>query len=206
MYGSIDHFKSLRYKFSTEKSISNQLKYFYERQNSIIDKYITVLDSNDSQSIIDEKIFEIKKRVNYLTTISLLINVCLFFMKIVASILSNSLSVISSVIDSAVDLVSSLILFWTARIIQHRNQYQYPAGRARLEPIAIIILSVIMCSASVQVLSEASKRLLIYIEYLTNSTNEIPEVNMNLKQPFPIVVMCLTIGKKRRKLNLIFEN
>lgn len=105
------------------------------------------------------------------------------------------MSVISSVIDSAVDLVSSVILFWTARIIQHRNQYQYPAGRARLEPIAIIVLSVIMCSASIQVLSEASKRLLIYMQFLTNSVNEIPEVNMNFKQPLPIVVMCSTIGK-----------
>ena len=116
-------------------------------------------------------------------------------MKIIASILSNSLSIISSVIDSAVDLVSSIILFWTARAIRNRNQYRYPAGRARLEPVAIIILSVIMCSASVQVLSEAIQRLFIYIRYIANYTNEIPEVNMNIKQPFPIIVMCITIGK-----------
>jgi divalent metal cation (Fe/Co/Zn/Cd) transporter len=115
-------------------------------------------------------------------------------MKIIASILSNSLSIISSVIDSAVDLVSSIILFWTARAIRNRNQYRYPAGRARLEPVAIIILSVIMCSASVQVLSEAIKRSFAYIRYITNYTKEIPEVNMNIKQPFPIIIMCITIG------------
>jgi divalent metal cation (Fe/Co/Zn/Cd) transporter len=118
-------------------------------------------------------------------------------MKIIASVLSNSLSIISSVIDSAVDLVSSIILFWTARTIRNRNQYRYPVGRTRLEPVAIIILSVIMCSASVQVLSEAIKRLFIYIQYITNYTKEIPEVNMNIKQPFPIMVMCITIGKIR---------
>jgi divalent metal cation (Fe/Co/Zn/Cd) transporter len=115
-------------------------------------------------------------------------------MKIIASVLSNSLSIISSVIDSAVDLVSSIILFWTARVIRNRNKYKYPAGRARLEPVAIIILSVIMCSASVQVLSEAMKRLVAYIQYITNYSKEIPEVNMDIKQPFPIIVMCITIG------------
>jgi divalent metal cation (Fe/Co/Zn/Cd) transporter len=113
----------------------------------------------------------------------------------VASILSNSLSIISSVIDSAVDLVSSVILFWTARTIRHRNKYRYPAGRTRIEPIAILILSVLMSSASIQVISEAAKRLFVYIQYMTNHSNEMPEVNMNIKQPIPIIVMCLTIGK-----------
>jgi divalent metal cation (Fe/Co/Zn/Cd) transporter len=118
-------------------------------------------------------------------------------MKIIASVLSNSLSIISSVIDSAVDLVSSIILFWTARAIRNRNHYKYPAGRARLEPVAIIILSVIMCSASVQVLSEAMKRLIAYIQYIANYSKEMPEVNMNIKQPFPIIVMCITIGMNK---------
>ena len=125
-------------------------------------------------------------------------------MKIIASILSNSLSIISSVIDSAVDLVSSIILFWTARAIRTRNQYRYPAGRTRLEPVAIIILSVIMCSASVQVLSEAMKRSFAYIQYLTNSSKDMPEVKMNIQQPFPIIVMVITIGKVRWTIKLSF--
>ncbi len=54
-----------------------------------------------------------------------------------------------------------------------------------------------MCSASIQVLSEAIKRLFTYI---TNHTNEIPEVNMNIKQPIPIIVMCITISKKIKNL------
>ncbi|UJR22320.1 hypothetical protein I4U23_025382 [Adineta vaga] len=105
----------------------------------------------------------------------------------------KTLSKRANVVDSAVDLISSLILFWTARAIRNRNQYQYPAGRTRLEPIAIIILSVIMCSASVEILTEALKRLFTYIRYLTHHTNEIPEVNMNIKQPIPIIAMCITI-------------
>lgn len=98
-------------------------------------------------------------------------------------------------IDSAVDLVSSVILFWTARAIKNRNQYRYPAGRTRIEPVAILILSVLMSSASIQIFSEATKRLFIYTQYITNHTEQIPEVNMNIKQPIPIIVMSITIGK-----------
>jgi hypothetical protein len=53
-----------------------------------------------------------------------------------------------------------------------------------------------MCSASIQVVSEAIQRLFIYIGYIANYTNEIPEVNMSIKQPIPIIVMCITIGKE----------
>ncbi|CAF3792966.1 unnamed protein product [Rotaria sordida] len=194
IYGSIEHFLSLRYDLSNKKILSKQVKRFYERQNAIIDKYANVL--NHKEQISDKKKIKLKKHVQILTIISLIINICLFFIKIIASILSNSLSIISSVIDSAVDLVSSIILFWTARAIRYRNQYRYPAGRTRLEPVAIIILSVIMCSASIQVLSEAIKRLFTYIQYITNHTNEIPDVNMNIKKPIPIIVMCITIVLK----------
>ncbi|CAF1324699.1 unnamed protein product [Rotaria sp. Silwood1] len=194
IYSSIEHFLSLRYDLSNKKILSKRVKRFYERQNAIIDKYAYVL--NHTEQIIDQTTIKLKKHVQILTTISLIINIFLFFIKIIASILSNSLSIISSVIDSAVDLVSSIILFWTTYAIQHRNQYRYPVGRTRLEPVAIIILSVIMCSTSIQILSEAIKRLFIYIQYITNHTNNISEVNMNIRKPIPIIVMCITIVLK----------
>ncbi|CAF1599526.1 unnamed protein product [Rotaria magnacalcarata] len=194
IYGSIEHFLSLRYDLSNKKIRSKRVKSFYEHQNAIIDKYVDVLNNNEQ--VIDQTAIKLKKHVQILTILSLVLNISLFLIKILASILSNSLSIISSVIDSAVDLVSSVILFWTARAIRHRNQYRYPAGRTRIEPIAILILSVLMSSASIQVISEAAKRLFVYIRYMTNHLNEMPEVNMNIKQPIPIIVMCLTIVLK----------
>ncbi|CAF1602472.1 unnamed protein product [Adineta ricciae] len=192
IYGSIEHILSLKYDLSQKKPLPKHVKRFYEHQNSMIDKYASLINETIEESI-DETTRKLRRRVRLLTTLSLIINVCLFLFKIIASILSNSLSIISSVVDSAVDLVSSLILFWTARAIRNRNQYRYPAGRTRLEPVAIIILSVIMCSASAEILTEALKRLLTYVRYFTHQTNEIPEVNMNIKQPIPIVAMCITI-------------
>ncbi len=46
---------------------------YYEQQNSIIDKYVNVLDPKEQ--IIDQTIIKLKKRVKILTTISLAINI-----------------------------------------------------------------------------------------------------------------------------------
>ena len=113
--------------------------------------------------------------------------------KIVGAVISKSLSVISSVVDSVVDLMTSLILIWTARKIKNRDVYKYPGGRTRLEPIAIVILSVIMCSASVQVIFESGETLDQDITHRHNasSTRTLPHIDMSV---VPIVAMVLTIG------------
>jgi hypothetical protein len=74
-------------------------------------------------------------------------------------------------------------------------------GRTRLEPIAIVVLSVIMCSASVEVIFESGQTLSQDVQYFTHqnnasSTYTLPEINMTV---VPIVAMVLTIGK----LNLV---
>jgi hypothetical protein len=70
-------------------------------------------------------------------------------------------------------------------------------GRTRLEPIAIVVLSVIMCSASVEVIFESGQTLIQDVQYFTHrnnasSTDTLPDINMST---LPIVVMALTIGK-----------
>jgi divalent metal cation (Fe/Co/Zn/Cd) transporter len=119
----------------------------------------------------------------------------LFALKIGGAVLSKSLSVISSVIDSAVDLTSSLILFWAWRAIKNRDKYRYPQGRTRLEPVAIIILSVIMCAASVLVVYESINTVVSNAQYFTetNTTKTLSEIDMSA---FPISVMVITTVSK----------
>ncbi|CAF2986218.1 unnamed protein product [Rotaria sp. Silwood2] len=97
---------------------------------------------------------------------------------------------------SIVDLLTSVILIWTARKIKKRDAYKYPGGRTRLEPISIVILSVIMCSASIQVIYQSAETLSQDIEYFTHqhnasSTETLPEINMST---VPIIAMVLTIA------------
>ena len=119
-------------------------------------------------------------------------------MIIAGAAISKSLSVISSVIDSAVDLATSLILFLAWRTIKKRDKYRYPQGilliisnprrsaqfssfclgRTRLEPISIIILSVIICAASVLVIYESITTIVSDARYFTeqNTTQTLSEL------------------------------
>lgn len=65
-------------------------------------------------------------------------------------------------------------------------------GRTRLEPIIIVILSVIMVSASVQVIYESVESLMSTVHHFTDNSTQLPHIEMG---PVPITVMAVTIGK-----------
>uniref|UniRef100_A0A0N4UE16 ZT_dimer domain-containing protein n=1 Tax=Dracunculus medinensis TaxID=318479 RepID=A0A0N4UE16_DRAME len=104
--------------------------------------------------------------------------------------LSGSLSIISSLLDSAVDITSGLVIWLTARAIKKRDPYMYPRGRTRLEPIALIIVSVIMGVASIQMIVQSVESI------LRNSVN--PHVDiislsimiMTILMKFTLMMLC----------------
>ncbi|CAF4339391.1 unnamed protein product, partial [Rotaria magnacalcarata] len=159
-YYSLKHLQERRRgKRDEDSELPRRVKRFYKNQDELIDVFKRLHGSgteheaeNDAYRAEKEKDKRISK---ILTKVSLGINLSLFILKIVGAVISHSLSVISSVIDSAVDLTTSVILFWAWRAIKKRDTYRYPQGRTRLEPIAIVILSVIMCAASVLVIYES---------------------------------------------------
>jgi len=54
-----------------------------------------------------------------------------------------------------VDITSGLVIWVTARAIKKRDPYLYPRGRTRLEPLALVIVSVVMGVASVQLIVQS---------------------------------------------------
>lgn len=70
-------------------------------------------------------------------------------------------------------------------------------GRKRLEPIAIVVLSTIMCAASVLVIVKSSEALDTDIQYFIHKNNStstyvLPIIDMDVAS---IVIMVLTICK-----------
>jgi hypothetical protein len=55
-------------------------RHYYERQNSLIDKYANVLDTKEQT--IDQTLIKLQKRVKLLTTISLAINIVIHFLNV----------------------------------------------------------------------------------------------------------------------------
>jgi cation diffusion facilitator family transporter len=106
-------------------------------------------EESDSQSRI----------VSIAIYLNLAANTILLALKIVVTILTSSVSVLASLVDAALDFLSTAIVWTTTRLISHNDMYAYPVGRRRLEPIGVLVFSVIMVTSFVQVAIEGINHL-----------------------------------------------
>ncbi|KAI1326201.1 hypothetical protein F5Y16DRAFT_410982 [Xylariaceae sp. FL0255] len=77
---------------------------------------------------------------------------------VVASV--SSMSVLASLVDAVLDFFSTVIVWTTTVLIARQDQYKYPVGRRRLEPLGVLVFSVIMITSFVQVALESFQRLI----------------------------------------------
>ncbi|KAL2756185.1 hypothetical protein ACRALDRAFT_1076505 [Sodiomyces alcalophilus JCM 7366] len=78
---------------------------------------------------------------------------------VVASV--PSVSVLASLVDAALDFLSTAIVWTTTRLVaaSQNDQFRYPIGRGRLEPIGVLVFSIVMVTSFSQVALEAFQRL-----------------------------------------------
>ncbi|KAJ9157382.1 Cation efflux family protein [Pleurostoma richardsiae] len=86
-------------------------------------------------------------------------NAALLAGKIAVIISVPSVSVLASLVDAALDFLSTIIVWTTTWLIGHQDQYRYPIGRRRLEPLGVLVFSVIMIISFFQVAMQAIQRL-----------------------------------------------
>jgi len=99
------------------------------------------------------------RTVTFAIYLNLVANTILLIMKIVVVALSSSVSVLASLVDAALDFLSTAIVWTTTRLIASNDQYAYPIGRRRLEPVGVLVFSVIMITSFVQVALEGIQKL-----------------------------------------------
>ncbi|KAK7951246.1 uncharacterized protein PG986_006974 [Apiospora aurea] len=100
----------------------------------------------------------------------------------VAVVLSvPSMSVLASLVDAVLDFLSTVIVWTTTWLISRQDQYKYPVGRRRLEPLGVLVFSVIMITAFTQVAVESSNRLL-------GTNHEVIELTIP-----SLIIMSLTV-------------
>lgn len=124
--------------------------------------------------------------------LNLLINLLLVVGKVVAVLSSNSVSLLASLVDSALDLLCTVVIFMTSRASAYRSWhtfYKYPVGKRRLEPLGVLIFSVLMVVSFGQVLLESLNRL--YAELTHAPTIKDPSL-----PTIGVVFMLLTIAIK----------
>ena len=91
--------------------------------------------------------------------LNLAANAILLAGKIAVMVLTSSLSVLASLVDAALDFLSTAIVWTTTKLISQKDQYKYPIGRRRLEPIGVLVFSVVMITSFFQVSLECFNRL-----------------------------------------------
>uniref|UniRef100_A0A7S3L0K7 Cation efflux protein cytoplasmic domain-containing protein n=1 Tax=Amphora coffeiformis TaxID=265554 RepID=A0A7S3L0K7_9STRA len=113
---------------------------------------------------------------------SFALNVLLLIVKIMASVLSGSMSVIASAADSLLDLVSGTVLVVTHRLMNKSDQFRYPQGKTRMEPVGVFAFAIIMLLSSLQIMIEAIRRLF-----------DNPDIDMG---PLTLTILGFTIISK----------
>ncbi|KAK0628136.1 hypothetical protein B0T17DRAFT_588346 [Bombardia bombarda] len=98
-------------------------------------------------------------------------NTILLAGKIAVIISVPSISVLASLVDAILDFLSTAIVWVTTWLISRQDQYRYPVGRRRLEPLGVLVFSVIMITSFVQVALEA-------IQSLASSNRDIIELGV----------------------------
>ncbi|KAK6582788.1 hypothetical protein PZA11_005196 [Diplocarpon coronariae] len=95
--------------------------------------------------------------------INVVANIALLIAKGVAALSSHSLSLIASLVDSALDLLCTGIVFTTSKLVQWkitRLKRKFPVGRRRLEPLGILVFSILMIISFLKILEESINKLI----------------------------------------------
>ncbi|KAJ4353708.1 uncharacterized protein N0V89_005438 [Didymosphaeria variabile] len=137
--------------------------------------------------------------VKWAININVVVNILLLAAKCIAAIWSNSLSLIASLVDSALDLLCTLIIWSTNKLVGWKLDHlrkKFPVGRRRLEPIGILVFSIIMIVSFLQILQESVQKLLPSGEH---KTAELPPAAIGAMVATIVVKGTIWIGCARIK-------
>lgn len=102
----------------------------------------------------------LRRHVDSATNWSVLINVILTAVKVWTFYVSGSLAVLASLVDSGIDLVQTGVLYGVERKIQLPADRDFPAGRAKLEPVGVVVCAVCTFISSAAVIWDSVSTLL----------------------------------------------
>lgn len=92
--------------------------------------------------------------------LSIASNTVLIILKLIAGILSGSVSIISEAIHSGMDLLASVIAFFSVKISSNPADEGHPFGHGKIENVSGIVEGILILIAAVMIITEAVKKLL----------------------------------------------
>ena len=108
----------------------------------------------------DTKDPQVRARYGYLEGwVSLLANAVLFTAKIIAGMISGSISIIADAVHTASDIATSAVVIWGFAIAKKPADDEHPFGHGRMENIAALIIAVLVCVFGVEILKVSLERI-----------------------------------------------
>ncbi|OXA50781.1 Metal tolerance protein 9 [Folsomia candida] len=150
--------------------ISKQVKKvqkFYTAQNALIDMLTAPLE--DESSSADMEISSRRKQ-DIAIYGSLLANVLLASLQLIAALYSGSLAIFATMADAFMDLLSGGIILAANRMSKSSSEMRYPTGKSRFETVGIIIFGTLMSTVSLQIIINSVSRII--------SDNEKPDLGV----------------------------
>uniref|UniRef100_A0A0A0KAM3 Uncharacterized protein n=1 Tax=Cucumis sativus TaxID=3659 RepID=A0A0A0KAM3_CUCSA len=116
------------------------------------------------RKVFSKDLMKLIPTMNWAIYISNVANMLIFIAKVYASVESRSLAVIASTLDSLLDLLSGFILWFTANAMRKPNQYRYPIGKNRMQPVGIVVFASVMATLGIQILLESARELISEVQ------------------------------------------
>jgi cation diffusion facilitator family transporter len=98
-------------------------------------------------------------RKSKVAMLSICSNTTLIIFKVLAGILSGSVSIISEAIHSGMDLVASLVAFFAVRQSSKPADIEHPYGHGKVENLSGLVEGVLILVAAAMIITEAIKKL-----------------------------------------------
>ncbi|KAM1004088.1 hypothetical protein ACFX2C_004325 [Malus domestica] len=137
---------------------------YYKQQERLLEGFSEMETMTEEgwlpASLTEDQMKQLAKSERMAVHASNVANLVLFAAKVYASIMSRSLAVIASTLDSLLDLLSGFILWFTANAMKNSNQFRYPIGKKRMQPVGIIVFASVMATLGLQILIECGRELI----------------------------------------------
>ncbi|KAL2925023.1 Metal tolerance protein 10, partial [Bienertia sinuspersici] len=150
---------------------------YYKKQERLLEGFNEMESVTETGffpgSLTEDEVKQLAKSERMAINISNAANLILFIAKIYASIASRSLAVIASTLDSLLDLLSGFILWFTSYAMRKPNQFYYPIGKNRMQPVGIIVFASVMATLGLQILLESGRDLITKRELKMNHEQEM---------------------------------
>lgn len=96
--------------------------------------------------------------------LSVISNTILIILKVIAGLLSGSVSIISEAIHSGMDLVASIIAFFSVRVSSMPADKEHPYGHGKVENVSGVIEGLLIFIAAFLIIKEAITKIINPIE------------------------------------------